>query len=158
MAGADTYNHRVIDAFRAGRGVTGADLEGQPLLLLHHRGAKSGAERVTPLVHWRLDDTSVAVLASNYGAPSHPACPDNLLANPDATIEIGTATVAVHARVSAPGERRQLLARMMTTTPGVAAAVGRTVREIPVVILDLVAAHGHGGPPMSETASERSAP
>jgi deazaflavin-dependent oxidoreductase (nitroreductase family) len=133
MTGTDAYNRQVIDAFRAGR----KHLDGQHLLLLHHRGAKSSAARLTPLVYWPLTDTTVAVLASNYGAPSHPAWFHNLLANPDADIEIGDATVAVRARVAAPGERRAVLHQMMATTPGVAAAAARADRELPVVILDL---------------------
>jgi deazaflavin-dependent oxidoreductase (nitroreductase family) len=65
----DSYNQRVIEAFRANGGVVEPALD---LLLLHHVGARSGRERVTPLAYWRVDDTSVAVLASNRGAPKHP--------------------------------------------------------------------------------------
>ena len=65
------YNDQVIEAFRAGHGVVGGDFRGQDLLLLHHRCAKSGAKRVTPLLYWPVGITSVAVLASNYGAPRH---------------------------------------------------------------------------------------
>jgi deazaflavin-dependent oxidoreductase (nitroreductase family) len=83
-------NTQVIAAFRAGSGVLGGECQEPPLLLLRHRGAKSGAERLTPLLYWPVTDTSVAVLASNYGAPRHPAWYHNLLANPAATAEVGT--------------------------------------------------------------------
>jgi deazaflavin-dependent oxidoreductase (nitroreductase family) len=86
----DSYNQRVIEMFRANGGVVEPGLD---LLLLHHVGARSARERVTPLAYWRVDDTSVAVLASNRGAPKHPGWYHNLIANPDAKTEIGTRNV-----------------------------------------------------------------
>jgi deazaflavin-dependent oxidoreductase (nitroreductase family) len=130
----DTYNQRVIDAFRANGGVVDPGLD---LLLLHHIGARSGRERVTPLAYWRVDDTTVAVLASNRGAPNHPDWYHNLIANPDAQAEIGTETFVARARVAAPNERTKLLRRIAEQTPSVSAALNRTERKIPLVILDL---------------------
>jgi deazaflavin-dependent oxidoreductase (nitroreductase family) len=130
----DPYDQRVIRAFRANGGVVDP---GRDLLLLHHVGARSGRERVTPLAYWRVDDTSIAVLASNYGAPKHPDWYHNLIANPDAKAEIGTETFAARARVAAPNERSKLLRRIADQTPSVSAALNRTAREIPLVILDL---------------------
>ena len=112
-------------------------MEDLPLLLLHHVGARSGVERVTPLVYWPVTDQSVAVLASNYGAPRHPGWFYNLLANPTATVELGPQTWKVHARVARADERANLI-HDMAASPAVAAAIGRTSREIPVVVLDLL--------------------
>jgi deazaflavin-dependent oxidoreductase (nitroreductase family) len=78
------------------------------------------------------------VLASNYGAPRHPAWYHNLLANPTATVEIGAATWSVHAREPGSAERRELLDRSIRNTAGVSAALRRTARQLPVLILDLV--------------------
>jgi deazaflavin-dependent oxidoreductase (nitroreductase family) len=130
----DSYNQRVIAAFRARGGVVDSGLD---LLLLHHVGARSGRERVTPLAYWLIDDTTVAVLASNRGAPKHPDWYYNLVANPDAKAEIGTETFVARARVAIPEERSKLLRRIVEQTPSVSAAVSRTSREIPVVLLDL---------------------
>jgi deazaflavin-dependent oxidoreductase (nitroreductase family) len=130
----DSYNQRVIEAFRANSGVVEPGLD---LLLLHHVGARSGQERATPLAYWRLDDTSVAVLASNRGAPKHPDWYHNLVANPDAKTEIGTKTFLARARVATPNERSKLLPHIAEQTPSVSAAVNRTSREIPLVILEL---------------------
>ena len=130
----DSYNQRVIEAFRANGGVVEPGLD---LLLLHHVGARSGRERTTPLAYWRVDDTSVAVLASNRGAPKHPDWYHNLVANPDAKTEIGTETFLARARVATPSERNKLLPRIAEQTPSVSAALNRTAREIPLVILDL---------------------
>jgi deazaflavin-dependent oxidoreductase (nitroreductase family) len=103
------------------------------------RGIKAvvGRERVTPLAYWRVDDTSVAVLASNRAARKHPDWYHNLVANRDAKTEIGTETFLARARVAAPNERSKLLRRIAEQTPSVSAALNRTAREIPLVILDL---------------------
>ena len=138
MADLDLYNRQVIAAFRAGGGAVGGDLRGLSLLLLHHVGAKSGVERVTPLAYWRASDTSIAVLASNFGAPTNPRWYTNLLADPEATVELGTETWAVRARVASPVERRDLVDRISRESTAVAAAVSHTTRAIPVVLLDLV--------------------
>jgi deazaflavin-dependent oxidoreductase (nitroreductase family) len=130
----DSYDERVVEAFRANGGVADPGID---LLLLHHVGARSGRERVTPLAYWRVDDTSVAVLASNRGAPKHPGWYHNLVANPDAKTEIGTQTFAARARVATANERSKLLRRITEQTPSVSAALSRTAREIPLVILDL---------------------
>jgi len=130
----DSYDRRVIEAFRANGGVVDPGLD---LLLLRHVGARSARERVTPLAYWRVDDATVAVLASNRGAPKHPGWYHNLIANPDAKTEIGTETFVARARIAAPDERSKLLRRIAEQTPSVTAALNRTAREIPLVILDL---------------------
>ena len=119
----DSYNQRVINAFRANDGVVDPGLD---LLLLHHIGARSGKERVTPLAYWRLDDASVAVLASNRGAPKHPDWYHNLVANTDAKAEIGIETFLARARVAPPDERSKLLPRIAEQTPSISAALNRT--------------------------------
>jgi deazaflavin-dependent oxidoreductase (nitroreductase family) len=140
---AGQYDRRIIAEFRARGGVAGGELQGLSLLLLHHTGAKSGAERITPLAYWPVTGTSVAVVASNFGAPRHPAWFYNLIANPAALAEIGSVTWAVRARVTASGERRELIDRISRSSPAVAAAVARTARPIPVVILDLLGRPDH---------------
>jgi deazaflavin-dependent oxidoreductase (nitroreductase family) len=130
----DTYDQQIIRTFRANRG---APQHGLDLLLLHHVGARSGRERVTPLAYWPVSGTSVAVLASNRGAPKHPSWYYNLVANPDAKAEVGAETFPARARIALAEERSKLLRRILDQTSSVAAAIDRTSREIPVVILDL---------------------
>ena len=134
----DSYNQDVIAEFRARRGVLPGPLADAPILLLHHIGARSGLERVTPLVWWPAGENEIAVLASNYGAPRNPAWYHNLLANPTTIAEIRAETWKVHARVVVADERRLLLGHIMAATPSAASAVGNTEREIPVVVLDLL--------------------
>jgi deazaflavin-dependent oxidoreductase (nitroreductase family) len=135
---ADTFDEQVISEFRARGGVV-SGLQDLSLLLLHHVGAKSGSDRVTPLAFWSVSDNTVAVLASNRGAPQHPDWYYNLVAHPTTTVEIGAETWSVRARVTAPEERRQMTDRLVAESPSVASAVGRTSRQIPVVILELLA-------------------
>jgi deazaflavin-dependent oxidoreductase (nitroreductase family) len=133
----DSYNQQVIAEFRARHGVVTGALADTSMLLLHHVGVRSGLERVSPLVWWPAGETAVAVLASNYGAPRHPAWYHNLLANPTTTAEIGAETWRVNARIAVANERGLLLDRIMGATPSAAAVVRSTRREIPVVVLDL---------------------
>ena len=134
----DSYDEQVIEEFRARAGVVGGVLAETPLLLLHHVGVRSGRERVTPLAWWSAGETSVAVLASNFGAMRHPAWYYNLLAKPATIAEIRSEAWRVHARVADADERSRLLARIRASTPSAAAAVCNTQREIPVVVLDLL--------------------
>ena len=149
MPDIDAGNSQLIAEFRARNGAVSGRVAGLPLLLLHHLGAKSATERVTPLAYWQITSTSVAVVASNFGSARHPAWYHNLIAHPAATAEIGPATWSVRARVAGPGERSRLLERITAKSPGVAAAVSRTSRQIPLVILDLLTQvdHEHRGPP-----------
>jgi deazaflavin-dependent oxidoreductase (nitroreductase family) len=134
----DSYDKQVVEEFRARAGAVGGALANTPLLLLHHLGVRSGRGRVTPLAWWSAGETSVAVLASNFGALRHPAWYYNLLAKPTTIAEIGSESWRVHARVAVANERSRLLARIKAATPSAAAAVRSTQREIPVVVLDLL--------------------
>ncbi|HXA32743.1 MAG TPA: nitroreductase family deazaflavin-dependent oxidoreductase [Acidimicrobiales bacterium] len=138
VANEESYNQQIIAEFRARGGVVTGALADTRMLLLHHVGARSGIERVTPLVWWPAGEAAVAVLASNYGAPRHPAWYQNLLANPKTIAEIGAATWTVHARVAVANERRVLLDGIMAANPSAAAAVRNAQREIPVVVVDLL--------------------
>ncbi len=135
---ADTFDEEVISEFR-GRGGVVSGLQDLCLLLLHHFGAKSGSERVTPLAFWSVSDNAVVVLASNRGAPRHPDWYYNLVAHLTTTVEIGAETWSVQAPVADPEERRKMTDRLVAESPSVASAVRRTSRQIPVVILDPVA-------------------
>jgi deazaflavin-dependent oxidoreductase (nitroreductase family) len=138
MADRGSYNQQVIAEFRARGGVLTGALADARTLLLHHVGAQSGLERVSPLVWWPAGENGVAVLASNYGAPQHPAWYYNVLSNPTTIAEILTETWRVHARVALADERRLLLGHIMDATPSAVSAVRNTEREIPVVVLDLL--------------------
>jgi deazaflavin-dependent oxidoreductase (nitroreductase family) len=132
------WNQQVIDEFRANEGRVGGMFEGRTLLLLHHRGAKSGTERVNPLAYQRLDDGAIAIFASMGGAPRHPDWYYNLVAHPDTSVEIGTDTVPVRARVADGEERERIWEQQKRDWPGFADYEEKTkgIREIPVFVLD----------------------
>jgi deazaflavin-dependent oxidoreductase (nitroreductase family) len=132
-------NQHVIDEFRANEGRVGGYFEGRTLLLLlHHRGAKTGAERINPLAYQRLSDDSVAVFASKGGAPTNPDWYHNVVANPDVTVEIGTETFPARARVAEGAERDEIFERQKRDWPGFADYEQKTrgIRELPVVVLE----------------------
>ena len=131
----NNLNDQIIAEFRANAGRVGGNFEGAPLLLLHSTGAKSGAERVSPMMYRTVGD-NFAVFASKAGAPTNPAWFHNLVATPDATIEVGTETLAVRARVTSGEERASIWELHKAAYPGFADYEKKTTREIPVVILD----------------------
>jgi deazaflavin-dependent oxidoreductase (nitroreductase family) len=133
------YNAPIIEEFRANGGKVGGPFEGAPMVLLHHKGAKSGTERVNPLMYQDLGDGSVAVFASKGGAPTNPDWYHNVVANPDTTIELGTEERNVRARVATEEERERIWEEQKARFPQFAeyekTSGGRT---IPVVILERV--------------------
>lgn len=129
------YNQHVITEFRTSGGRVGGDLEGAPLLLLHHRGARTGIERVTPLMY-RQDGDSWVVFASKAGAPTNPDWFHNVRANPDITIEIGADTLDVRAREADPTTRNRLWEAQKLDAPQFADYESSTTRTIPAVLLD----------------------
>lgn len=135
---ANDWNTQIIEEFRNNEGRVGGRFEGATILLLHHLGAKTGTERVNPLVTQELGDGRWAVFASKGGAPDNPDWYHNLRANPEAKIEIGTRTAEVKARVLDGDERDRIWARQKEIMPGFADYERSTDREIPVVLLEEV--------------------
>jgi deazaflavin-dependent oxidoreductase (nitroreductase family) len=131
------FNAAIIDEFRANGGKVGGQFEGAPMVLLHTVGARSGEERVNPLVY-QADGDRIAIFGSKAGAPTHPAWYHNLLANPDVTVELGPDTVPMRARVAEPDERERIWSRQKEIMPGFADYEANTTRVIPVVILERV--------------------
>lgn len=132
------WNQSIIDEFRSNGGKVGGPFEGRPLLLLHHRGAKSGIERVNPLAYQDLGDGSVAVFGSKGGAPTNPDWVYNVKANPRVKVEIGTETFEAHARLAEGEERDRIWTRQKQESPAFAEYERKTSRQIPVVVLELV--------------------
>jgi deazaflavin-dependent oxidoreductase (nitroreductase family) len=139
MAEGDDFNGQVIEEFRANGGKVGGYFEGAPLLLLHHAGAKSGTERVNPLVYQQVGG-SYAIFASFGGQPRDPQWFRNLVAHPDVTVEVGTTTVRTRARVAEQEERAGIWATQKERMSNFADyEKSAAPREIPVVLLDPVA-------------------
>ncbi len=129
------WNDKVIAEFRANGGKVGGSFEGAPLLILHSTGAKSGAERVNPMMYQAVGD-AFAVFASKAGAETNPDWYHNLRAHPEATIEVGTETLDVTARVLDEAEREPIWETQKERYPGFADYEQKTSRVIPVVLLE----------------------
>ena len=140
MAEWADQNQPVIDEFRANGGRVGGGFEGRTLLLLHHRGAKTGTERVNPVAYQRLSPDSVAIFASMGGAPTNPDWFHNLVANPEASVAIGTDEFPVRASVASGEERDRIWEQQKRDWPGFAEYEKKTtgIREIPVLVLEKI--------------------
>jgi len=134
MAAYEDFNARTIAEFRANHGRVGGYFEGAPVLLLHSVGARSGEPRVNPMMYLRDGDRYV-VFASKGGADTNPGWYHNLVANPDAQIEVGDDTLDVHAAQAQGAERDELYARHAARYPAFAEYERKTARRIPVMIL-----------------------
>ena len=130
-------NRGVVDEFRA-RGGEVAGFEGQPILLLHSTGAKSGTRYVNPVAYLAVGD-DFAVFGSRGGSPVNPGWYHNLLAHPDTVVEVGTETIPVHARVAEGEEHERIWAEQKAANANFAAYEQKTTRSIPVVVLERVA-------------------
>lgn len=137
MAETLDWNAKIIEEFRSNEGRVGGAFEGAPLLLLHSIGAKTGAERVNPVMYRPVGDDMV-VFASKAGAPTHPDWYHNLVANPRAKIEVGSETFDVEAHVAQGDERTRIWEKQKADYPGFAEYETKTSRQIPVVILKRV--------------------
>jgi deazaflavin-dependent oxidoreductase (nitroreductase family) len=128
------FNEQVIREFRENAGRVGGMFDGSRLLLLHHVGAKSGQERIVPLVYLP-DDEDYVIFASKGGAPENPAWYHNLKASPDTSVEVGGEVVEVRAREATGQERERLMAALLQVAPQFEEYQRKTTRTIPVIVL-----------------------
>src|SRR6266446_880973 len=101
------WNAKTIAEFRANQGRVGGIFEGAPMVLVHHRGRKSGREYVIPTMYLPHDTDldSIYVFATKGGAPTNPDWYDNLTAAGDGSVELGAGTYRVRVRQLAGAER-----------------------------------------------------
>lgn len=129
------YNRQLIEDFRANRGKPDGPFAGRPLLLLTTRGAKSGQQRTTPMMYIP-DGNRLLVVASNIGAPKHPAWYHNLVACPSVSVEVGTETYPATAVVTEGQERQRLWSKIIELYPFFADHQAKTARQIPIIALE----------------------
>jgi len=135
MSELNNWNAQIIEEFRANGGRVGGRFEGRPMLLLHTVGAKSGEPRVNPMVY-QPDGDKLVVFASFAGGPKNPAWYHNLVAGGPASVEVGTETFPVTARVTEGAERDRYWSKQKQDIPTFAEYEAKTTREIPVVVLE----------------------
>jgi deazaflavin-dependent oxidoreductase (nitroreductase family) len=134
MTQVPDFNAQTIAEFRANGGKVGGNFAGAPLLLLHSIGARSGEDRIHPVMYM-ADQGRYLVFASKAGAPTNPDWYHNLKAHPDVTIEVGSESIEVTAAEITGSERDELYSRQAALYPGFAAYQSQTTRRIPVVAL-----------------------
>jgi deazaflavin-dependent oxidoreductase (nitroreductase family) len=132
---ASDFNTEIIEEFRAKQGRVGGPFAGTPMILVHHVGARSGIERVTPLACSPRPDGRFAIVASNGGSPAHPDWYHNLKANPKVEVEAGTETFTVLAHELDGAARAGLWPKLVAEFPDVGRHQARTTRQIPVFML-----------------------
>jgi deazaflavin-dependent oxidoreductase (nitroreductase family) len=129
------YNATIIKEFRANQGRVAGPWAGTTLILIHHVGARSEVERVTPLGCFSQGDGRFAIVASNGGSPTHPYWYYNLKANPRITVEIGAQTFTVLAEELAGAARAELWPKLTAKYPTLGEHQARTARQFPVFML-----------------------
>jgi len=139
MPDANDWNEQTIAEFRANGGRVGGVFEGASLVLVHHRGRKSGREYVTPAMYLPSDrdDNTIYVFASKGGAPTNPDWYFNLTAAGEGTVERGTETYRVAVREVTGNERDRIYDEQAQRNPGFAEYARQTagIRTIPVLEL-----------------------
>jgi deazaflavin-dependent oxidoreductase (nitroreductase family) len=129
----DLFGAEHVRVYRETKGERGYRWRGTTILLLTTRGRTSGEPRTTPLIH-RTDGDRWVVVASKGGAPEHPSWYQNLLADPEATIEVKAEEISVRATTATGEERARLWSLMAEVWPAYDDYQKKTDREIPVVV------------------------
>jgi deazaflavin-dependent oxidoreductase (nitroreductase family) len=136
------WNAKTIAEFRANQGRVGGPFQGAPIVLVHHRGRKSGHERVNPMMYLphETEPGIIYVFATRAGAPVNPDWYYNLVAAGVASIERGTESYDVAVRELAGDERDHVYAEQARRYPGFAEYERQTagVRTIPVLELSRI--------------------
>jgi F420H(2)-dependent quinone reductase len=120
--------------YRLSGGKLGGRIGKSPVLLLNTTGRKSGEPRTTPLLYLK-DGDNLILVASDGGAPKHPAWWLNLQTKPEAEVEIGRKKLQVIAKQADADEHNRLWPLLVDMYSGYAEYQKKTTREIPVVIL-----------------------
>lgn len=136
MANSDDqlFGPEHVRVYRETSGERGYHWRGTTILLLTTTGRSSGEPRTTPLIH-REDGDRWVIVASKGGAPEHPGWYQNLLADPDAEIEVKDQEIPVRASTAEGSERARLWSSMAEVWPSYDEYQTKTDREIPVVVL-----------------------
>ena len=137
MGEAETplYGPEHVERYRASDGEEGHDWQGTHTLLLTTTGRKSGEQRTTPLIYGTHGDDYL-VVASQGGAPKHPAWYLNLSEDPQVEVQVEGDRFKARARTATPEEKPELWKIMTSEWPDYDAYQERTDREIPVVVLE----------------------
>jgi deazaflavin-dependent oxidoreductase (nitroreductase family) len=133
--GASDYNTKIIEEFRANEGRVGGPWAGTTLILVHHVGAKSGIERVSPLGCFPQGGGRFAIVASNGGSPTNPDWYYNLKANARIKVEVGSQTFMVRVEELDNTARAELWPNLVAEAPQLRDYQTSSTRKFPVFML-----------------------
>jgi deazaflavin-dependent oxidoreductase (nitroreductase family) len=137
MSELNDWNAKVIAEFRANGGKVGGQFKDATMVLLTTRGARTGKERVNPLVYLP-DGKRIIIFASKAGAPTNPDWFYNLRANPIVGVEVGTERYQARAVILDGEERDRLYAAQAKRFAAFADYQAKTTRKIPVIALERI--------------------
>lgn len=121
--------------YRLTRGAVGRRLVRNDMLLLTTYGVRTGREHTVPLL-FLCDQHRLAVIASYGGRPRHPQWFHNVMARPEALVQVRSECWQVRARVASAAEREEWWPRVLAAYHGYRVYQSHTDRVIPVVFLE----------------------
>lgn len=124
-----------VDKIENSGGTEGTTMEGVPVIVITHKGAKSGALRKSPVIRVEHDGRYAAV-ASLGGAPNNPAWYHNLRAHPRVQVQDGTTAYEMLAREVTGDEKASWWRYAAEVFPTYDEYQSKTDREIPVFVLE----------------------
>ncbi len=129
------FGQEHVKRYQETDGAEGHEWQGVRTLILTTTGRRSGESRSTPLIYGQ-HGSDYLVVASQGGAPTHPAWYLNLLENPEVEVQVKGDSFSARARAAAPEERPGLWKQMASIWPAYNEYQSKTDREIPVVVLE----------------------
>lgn len=133
----DLFGDEHVRRYLETGGEVGHEWNGATALILWTTGARSGRQRVNPLIYGQ-DGANVVVVASQGGAPAHPGWYHNLVAHPEAEVQVLADRYPVRARTAEGADRERLWQLMTAVWPNYDEYIRRTTRVIPVVVLERI--------------------
>jgi deazaflavin-dependent oxidoreductase (nitroreductase family) len=128
-----------VDLYEKSGGTQGTTLRdtGLPVIIVTHRGNKTGAIRKTPLMKVQ-DGPSYVLVGSMGGAPQNPVWVYNLRANPSVEIRDLTQEQPMRVReVTDDAERARLWKLAVAAFPPYEEYQAKTTRKIPLFVAEL---------------------
>ena len=123
-----------VRQYEATGGKVGHDWNGTSCLILRTKGRKTGALRKFPLIYGR-DGQDYVLVASKGGYPKNPGWYENLVAHPDAEIQVRDKIIPVTARTGSAEDKKRVWPTMVKEWPDYDTYQQGTPRDIPVVLL-----------------------
>ncbi|MDG0867800.1 nitroreductase family deazaflavin-dependent oxidoreductase [Candidatus Lucifugimonas marina] len=129
-----------VELYEGSNGTEGTTLKesGLPVIIVTHRGRKTGAIRKTPLMR-AVDGSSYILVASQGGAPTNPSWYYNLVTDTNVEIRDKTEVFSMKVReVSDADEKKRLWDIAVEAYPPYADYQKKTTRQIPVFLAEMV--------------------